>query len=63
MTASMARKSVTVPVKRLPSESKRDTQREERGRLRRKGGRCRWRDSTRSGRLKPNKQCSEGSDY
>lgn len=56
----MARKSVTVPVKRLPSESERDAQKEERRRLRRRRGRYRWRDSTRSGRLNPN---SERSDY
>lgn len=47
----MARKSVTVPVKRLPSEK-------ERRRLKRR--RYRWSDSTRSGRLKANTQGSEG---
>lgn len=33
----MARKSVTVPVNRLPSESERDAQTEQRRRLRRRG--------------------------
>lgn len=57
MTASMARKSVTVPVKRLPSSEW------ERRTWRRRGRRKRWSESTRSGRLKPHWQCSDRSDY
>ena len=43
-------------------EMHREREERRRRRRRRRRGWYRWRDSTRSGRLKPNKQCSERSD-